>query len=350
MLKLLKDLDPKDKKIIVRLDLDVPIENKKVADGSRIDAAFTTLKYLLVAKKLYLIGHADSPGGKVVESLRLKPQAQYIAQKLGLEFNERDCKIFNHRYLLGDKIEILENLRFNKGEENNDPKFAQKIARLGEAFVFEAFATSHRKHASVYGLVQFLPTYLGLRCQKEMQVLDDLRKQEKETVVLVGGAKAADKAVIIKNYKAKKVLFGGKTASEIWQNKNDYKEERFILPIDGVLENGEIKNYADLDEKELAMVRDIGSKTIGSYTQILKNIGKNIIFSGPLGQYEKKEFASGTKLLFEEALKTKKKTIILGGDSAMAARLFGLTDQFSYISVGGGASLEYLAKGAMVIK
>jgi phosphoglycerate kinase len=344
-MKLLKDLDPKDKKIIIRLDLDVPIENKKVVDGFRIDAALPTLKKLATAEKLYLIGHAGRPDGKVVENLRLKPQAQYLAQVLKLDLQELDDPIFNLRYLLGEQIEILENLRFFAGEENNDSDFVAQIANLGEAFVFEAFAVSHRAHASVAGLSKLLPTYLGLRCQKEMEILDHLRKEEDRTIVLIGGAKIEDKAEIIKSYKAQKILFGGLTAAQAWLHKNDYQAERFVLPIDGVFPDGSIKNYTDLSHDEILKIRDIGPKTIELYENIINDKEHDLIYAGPMGQYEKPEFSRGTKVLFESGIAAKKQTIILGGDSACAAQAFNLQDKISYISVGGGASLTYLVKG-----
>jgi phosphoglycerate kinase len=359
-MKFLKELEPAGKKILVRLDLDVPVENGKVVDGFRIDVAIPTLKFLATAKKLYLIGHAGrpqpivgnwrgKPNGKVVEELRLKPQAQYLAQALGLEFQEKPDEFLGPHYYLGENIEILENLRFDSGEETNDSQFAQKLANFAEAFVFEAFAVSHRKHASIYALSKLLPTYIGLRCQKEMEVLSKLRKESKETIILVGGAKVEDKSEIIQNYQAQKVLFGGKTASQVWQNKEKYKEERFVLPIDGVLENGVVKNYADLSVEELNLIRDIGPQTIENYSEIIKTLGKNIIFAGPMGQYEKKEFSRGTKELMEVAIKTQKNTVVLGGDSAAAAEAFNSASKISYISVGGGASLNFLVTGETVL-
>lgn len=347
-MKLLKDLDPKEKKIIVRLDLDVSIENNKVKDGFRIDAAIPTLQKIATAKKIYLIGHAGRPDGKVMEKLRLRPQAQYLAQKLKLDFKERPCKIYNHRYLLGDKIEILENLRFFAGEENNDFSFVKKLARLGEVFIFEAFAVSHRKHASVFGLSQILPTYFGLRCEKEMQVLNKLRQEAKKTIVLVGGAKIEDKAELIKNYPAQKILFGGLTAAEVWANKNEYQNKKFILPIDGIFEDSSIKNYADLEKIDLLKVRDLGPKTIVLYKKNIQKAGKNIIYAGPMGQFEKKEFSYATKELLIAGIKSRKKTFVLGGDSETAARSFNLENQISYISVGGGASLFYLVTGKII--
>ncbi|MDD3773775.1 MAG: phosphoglycerate kinase [Patescibacteria group bacterium] len=346
-MKLLKDLDPKDKKIIVRLDFDVPVKNQKVIDGFRIDASLPTLKYLADAKKLYLIGHSGRPQGKLVESLRLKPQAKYLAKKLNLKFSERPCKFYERRYLLGEKIEILENLRFNDGEEINNQKFAQKLANLAEVFVFEAFAVSHRAHASVSGLAKILPTYLGLRCQKEIEILDKLRNEADQTVVLVGGAKIDDKSKIIKSYKAQKILFGGLTAAEVWLKKNEYKNEKFVLPTDGKMSDGAIKNYDDLSRDEILQIRDLGPKTIAAYKDIMKNLGKNIIYAGPMGQYEKKEFAQGTFQLFKAGVASGKKTIVLGGDSASAVQMFKLENQISYISVGGGAALNYLATGKM---
>jgi len=344
-MKLLKELNPKNKKILVRGDLDVPISNGKITDPFRLDILLKTLKYLLSAKKIYLIGHCGKPEGKIAETLRLKPQAKYLAKKLGLQLAENSCRKFNRRYLLGEKVEILENLRFFPGEEKNSKKFAEKLAHLAQAFVFEAFAVSHRKHASVYWLSRLLPTYLGLRAEKEISVLSQLRKQERQTILLVGGAKAEDKAELIKDFFAKKILLGGKTANELWLKKNKIKQKNLVFPIDGVIENRLINDYKKMTKQEIEKVRDIGPKTIDNYKTIIKKEGKYIIFAGPMGQFEKKKFAQGTKKLYKTALQTGKQTVLLGGDSAYAALKFNLRDRFSYVSIGGGASLNYLISG-----
>lgn len=345
----LRKLDPRNKKILVRLDFDVPIKGGTVVDTFRLDAVFETLKYLEPAKKLYLIGHANRPEGKVVEDLRLRPQAEYLAQKLGLNFSDRSCKIYEHRYLLGDKIEILENLRFFKGEEENNEKFAKKYTRLSEIFVFEAFAVSHRKHASIFWSPKLLPSFMGLRTEKEIIVLSELRNEADQSIALVGGAKASDKADLILKFKALKILLGGKTASELWLKKGEAKKGNIIFPVDGILENGSTKLYSEMDKAEIMQVRDIGEKTIIDYSKIFNKEGKNIIFSGPMGQFEKEKFSQGTKKLYQTAIKSGKNTILLGGDSAYAAEKFKLRDKFSYVSVGGGASLNFLAGGKIFL-
>jgi len=344
-MQILDKLDPKGKKILVRLDLDVPIGNGEVIDGFRIDAGLPTLEYLKKAEQIIILGHAGRPEGKIVPELSLKPQAEYLAQKLSLDVKEEKNNFLGPHYLLGDQIVILENLRFDSGEENNDLRFTKRLAHLGEAFVFEAFAVSHRRHASVTGLSEILPSYLGLRCQKEIDVLCQLRNEASESIMVIGGAKVEDKSGIIQKYPALKVLFGGKTASEVWLKKDEYKDEKFILPVDGKLETGEVKNYSDLSKKELNAVRDIGPRTTNAYSDIIHLLGKNIIFAGPMGQYEKEEFGIGTKTLMEAAIKSQKNSVILGGDSALAANMFGFINQISYISVGGGASLSFLVTG-----
>ncbi|MCD6422118.1 phosphoglycerate kinase, partial [bacterium] len=311
-MKPLKDLEPKDKKILVRLDFDVPCEDSKIEDPYRLESALRTLRYLLSAQKLYLIGHLDRPEGEVKEGLRLRPQAKFLAEKLGLQFSEKECPEFSRRYLLGDKIEVLENLRFFPGEEANEKEFAQRYASLAEVFVFEAFAVSHRKHASVYWLPRLLPSYLGFRAQKEMEVLDKLRQESNETIAVVGGAKAEDKAEIIKKFPAKRILLGGKTASELYLSGE--VPPNALLPEDGVLEDGRVLLYKEMSKEEVEKVRDIGPRTIALYRRIIREEGKNILFAGPVGQFEKEEFSKGTRSLYEEALNSGKFAVLLGGD------------------------------------
>jgi len=345
----LKELKPERKKILVRLDLDVAVKNGKIEDSFRIDAALPTLRYLRKGKKIYLIGHCGRPEGKIVESLRLRPQAKYLAEKLGLKFNERKCRIFEHRYLLGEKIEMLENLRFFKGEEENSKLFAKKYASLAEVFVFESFAVSHRKHASVFWLSRLLPTFLGFRAEKEIGILEKIKKEAKNTIVLVGGAKAEDKADLIFKFNAL-ILAGGKTANELFSKRQELIGKNIILPKDGVLENGVVKNYGEMSSSDLEKVRDIGPETLKFYKAILEGGPKNVILAGPMGQFEKKNFGKGTKELLKEALKLNKKIIILGGDSAFAVKKFGFENKVFYISVGGGASLNYLVNKEFFVK
>ena len=338
--------DPAGKKVLVRLDFDVPVKQGKIEDPFRLEASLETLKYLQNAERIYLIGHAGRPGGKVVEELSLRPQAEYLAQKFNLSLKEVASPFYYRRFLLGEKIEVLENLRFFVGEEANDRKFAQKYAELADAFVFEAFAVSHRKHASVFWLPRLLPSYLGFRAQKEIEVLSQLKEEAKDTVAVVGGGKAEDKADLIRQFKAKKVLLGGRTANELCLKKVKLPKN-VVLPIDGVLPSGEVKDYAEMNEEEVAAVRDIGPKTVEFYSRFFKQ-GKNILFAGPVGQFEKREFAQGTKNLYQKALGLNKFTVLLGGDSSFAALKFGLRDKFSYVSVGGGASLHFLVDGKLV--
>lgn len=341
-------LEPENKKVLVRLDFDVPVENGVLKDTFRLDAALPTLEYLEPAEKIFLIGHSDRPGGEVVEELSLRPQAEYLAKKLGFDIKEIASPFFYRRYLLGERVEVLENLRFFIGEEHNDKKFAQKYADLADVFVFEAFAVSHRRHASVYWLPKILPSYLGFRTEKEIEVLSRLRKEAPQTLLIVGGGKAQDKASLIQNFKAKEILLGGKTANELFLDRKKLPKNA-VLPIDGVLPSGKIKNYADMSKKEVLSVRDLGPKTIQLFSEVLHKEAKNIIFAGPVGQFEKKEFAEGTKRLYQEALATKKFVVLLGGDSAYAGKKFGFFDKFSYVSVGGGASLNFLIQDSLVL-
>ncbi len=333
-------LDPAEKRVLVRLDFDVPQKDGKIEDPLRLEAGLETLKYLQKAQKLYLIGHLDRPGGKVVEELSLRPQAEYLAKELKLPLKEIASPFYYRRYLLGDRVEILENLRFFVGEEANDKGFAQKYVDLADVFVFEAFAVSHRKHASVYWLPRILPAYLGFRAQREIEVLSRLKEEAGETIAVVGGGKAEDKAELIKKFKAKKILLGGRTANELYLQKENLPKN-VVLPLDGVLPSGEIKDYSAMKKKEIETVRDIGPKTVEFYSQFFQK-GRNILFAGPVGQFEKEKFALGTRKLYQKALESGKFSVLLGGDSNFAALKFGLRDKFSYVSVGGGASLSYL--------
>ncbi|MCD6194833.1 phosphoglycerate kinase [bacterium] len=345
-MKSLGKLEPDNKKVLVRLDFDVPIEKGKIIDTFRLDASLPTLKYLQPAEKIFLVGHSGRPEGKVTEDLSLRPQADYLAQKLGLSLREAASPFFYRRYLLGDKIEILENLRFFIGEEHNEKKFAQKYAGLADVFVFEAFAVSHRKHASVYWLPKILPSYLGFRAEKEIEILSRLKRESSQTLAVIGGGKAKDKADLVHKFAAQNILLGGKTANELYLNKESLPKN-VVLPIDGVLPSGKVKDYVDMSKKEVLSVRDLGPKTIKLFSEFLDKKGKNIIFAGPVGQFEKKSFSLGTKILYQRALGTKKFTFLLGGDSSYAALKFCLREKFSYVSVGGGASLSFLSRKSL---
>jgi len=300
-------------KVLIRLDLDVPIKNKKILEPYRLDASIDTLKYILEKGGIpIIIGHMGQPKGIYDETLSTKQLIPYFNNKLGI-----------------NNFEILENLRFDKREEENSNEYAQELASKADIFVNESFATCHREHTSIVEIAKVLPSYAGMRLQKEITILQKVKKEAKKPfIVIIGGAKLESKKPVIDTFLkiADYVLIGGKLGFE-WDKE---VPSNLILPIDYVKDN-----------------KDIGNKTIEKYKSILAT-ATTLLWAGPMGLYEETEFIKGTKAIVESVKNNKNLwSIIGGGDTIAATNIIDSMNIFSFVSTGGGAMLTYLAKDTL---
>jgi len=371
-----KDIDLKDKNVLIRCDFNVPLGNNlNVTDDTRIKESLPTINYVLEkgVKKAILMSHLGRPEGKVIEDLRLDPIKERLEDLLdGLKVKKlNDCRGEDVKKEIEEseeRIILLENLRFYSEEEKNDFGFAKELAQLADIYVNDAFGTAHRAHASTEGIAKFLPSVAGLLMDKEIEFLGNLLENPKKPfVTILGGAKVSDKIGIIQNLltKVDKILIGGGMAYtflkaegknvgnsklereriEIAREILNKAKEKIFLPIDNVASK-EIDSEAKIeicgqDIPESLMGVDIGPKTIDLFKKELKD-AKTVFWNGPLGVFEIDKFDKGTKeiALFISGLKVK--TIIGGGDTVSAIKKFRLEKKFSHISTGGGAALEFL--------
>ncbi len=370
----LKDLDVKGKRVLMRVDFNVPLENGVVGDDTRIRAAMPSIKYVLDhGGSLVLMSHLGRPKGKAVDSMRMKPVADYLAKLLGKPVKTTsDC--------IGPEVEaaakslkpgevlVIENLRFHPEEEGGDDAFAKKLAGLGDLYVNDAFGTAHRAHASVAGVPKYLPAAAGFLMEKEVKYLGDmLAKPERPFVAILGGAKVSDKVTVIENLlkKVDAILIGGAMTytfmkaqgkavggSLVEAERVDLAKEllgkaagKIVLPVDHVVAKevaaGAEKKTVGNEIPDGWKGLDIGPKTIALYSGKIKT-AKTVVWNGPMGVFEIDDFAAGTKAVAEAVAESAAVTIIGGGDSAAAVEKFGLADKMTHVSTGGGASLEFL--------
>jgi len=324
-MKSIKEAKVSGKRVILRGDLDTPLEDGEVADDTRLKTFLPTLKYLLKSKaNLLIIGHLGRPKGKKDPKLSLEP----IAKRLG-ELVKRKIKLIESLDKVGEfkGIVMLENLRFWPEEENpstsSGQTFARELASLGNLYVNDAFAVSHRKHASTVGIPEHLPAYAGLGLEEEVKELGSvLEKPERPLIFIIGGAKTETKKPLVPAFAeiADKVLLGGllMLAQEVEGIPN------VIFPIDA------------------EDAYDIGPKSIKLFAEIIKE-AKTVVWNGPLGVWEDNRYELGTRAIAEELALLPGKVVVGGGDTIAALNAFGLTSKMSYISLGGGAMLEFLA-------
>lgn len=363
----LRDFSFKNKRVIVRVDFNVPMKDGKITDDTRIIESLPTIKYILFQKpkQLILMSHLGRPNGKAVESMSLKPVAAKLGSLLRKKFHlTKDCMLPVSK---SEKLVLLENLRFHKEEEANGEKFAKTLASLADIYVNDAFGTAHRGHASNHAITKYLPGCVGFLMEKEIENLSKALNPERPYVTIMGGAKG-DKLAMLEHMadKADKILFGGVLANTVLlaAGKNigvsiyddttrkfaakilEEDRDKIVLPVDVVVaswfkEDAEHK-IVDVDSvPDQWLILDMGPKTIELYKQELSK-AKTVTWNGPLGVFEFKNFANGTKEIARFLAKSKITTIIGGGDSAAAVVKFGLKDKMTHVSTGGGASLEFL--------
>ena len=373
----IKDADFQGKKVIARVDFNVPLNKQgQINDDARIQAVLPTIKYILQGKasKLILMSHLGRPKGKVIEALRLKPVAEKLAEILGEPVEAvSDCigdEVARKIKETNKRVILLENLRFHAEEKAGDETFARSLASLADIYINDAFGTAHRAHASTAIIAKFLPSYIGFLIEKEIAFLSQGLNPHKPYVVILGGVKVSDKIGVVKQLieKADKIIIGGAMAytflkargisigaSRLEEDKIELASEilaqaqargvKILLPIDHCVVS-DIDNLETKKEVETIppgyMGVDIGSKTIELFKDEL-NSAKTILWNGPLGIFENSAYAKGTKEIALYLAGLNDTTVIVGGgDSASAAKLFGVVDKLSHVSTGGGASLEFL--------
>lgn len=373
--KMVTDLQVKEKTVLVRVDFNVPIEDGKVGDDTRIQAALPTIQYLLdQGAAVILCSHLGRPKGEVKPELSLKPVAEYLSTLLDapVKFAE-DC--------IGEKAEaaaselvsgevlVLENTRFHAGEKKNDPEMAKGLASLADVFVNDAFGTAHRAHASNVGVAAFLPAAAGFLLEKEIKYLGNtIADPERPFVAILGGAKVSDKIGVIENLltKADRILIGGGMANTFFKAQGyamaeslveedvldtakvllDKAVDKLVLPVDVVIADA---FAADAESRTMDVgdvpagwrILDIGPKTVAAFEAVIAQAG-TVVWNGPMGVFEFDKFAKGTFEVAEKIAQSSAIGIVGGGDSASAMRKAGLEDQITHISTGGGASLEML--------
>jgi phosphoglycerate kinase len=374
----LDDLDVAGKRVLVRCDLNVPIKDGHITDDMRIKAAVPTLEALLEkGARLLVCTHLGRPKGGVDEELRLAPVAQHLAQLLGRPVEALDTVVGNEAMAASMShadVVMLENLRFEAGETENDPGFADELAGLAQAYVNDAFGAAHRAHASVVGVAVRLPSAAGLLLQAEVEKLDRLlHEPERPFVAVLGGAKVSDKLGVIGNLleRVDSICIGGAMAFTLLVAKGEdvgrsLVEEDRVDEVRGVLKEAENKGVEILLPVDVIAAErpeagspnetvpigqigdrlgvDIGPETAGDFGNVIEN-AKTILWNGPMGIFEIEEFSRGTKEVAEAVVKATgggAYSVVGGGDSAAALKELGLTRSVSHLSTGGGASLEYL--------
>lgn len=372
------DADLKNKKIIARFDFNVPLKDSVIQDTTRIDLALETIQYILNQNpnKLILISHLGRPNGTFSKELSLEPIASYLAEKLDQEITltesclDRGIKTLTE--LSATKIILLENLRFHKEETKNDHEFAKHLASYADVYINDAFGCVHRKHASTYEITQFFKgnAFAGLLLKKEIDYLSKIiNSQRKSFTTILGGAKIHDKIKTIQSLlvKAENLLIGGAMSypflkalnipigkslcsdTDVALAKkilNSPYSKKIHLPIDHIISNRSMNSATHCDNQNIpneSLGLDIGPKTIEKYKKILQN-SKFILWNGPMGYFEKKEFSTGTVKIAKIISELNVTSVVGGGDSIRAIKESNLSKNFSHLSTGGGAFLEFIEK------
>jgi len=374
------NLDLKGKKVLLRVDLNVPMKNGAITETSRIEKIIPTIKLLLEKQaKIIILSHIGRPKGKFVEGMSLEPISKKLSSLLNKEvlfnkniINEKTLSEVNN--ISNGSIMMLENIRFNEGEELNDSEFSKKISKLGHIYVNDAFSCSHRSHASIEGITKYIPSYFGLQINEEIHALKKITSEIKKPVTLIiGGSKISTKIKIINNLikKFNNIIIVGGMANtmlkhngfnvgismfendcknlvkEIMENSKKYNC-KITCPVDVIVsknieKKGKSKNLQEIDDDD--NILDIGPKTILSIKNIINN-SKTVLWNGPAGYFENPNFQNGTKEILEIiSQKTHNDNIFSvagGGETVAAINKFKKFNSFTFVSTAGGAFLEYL--------
>ena len=376
--KTIRDLDFNNKRVLTRVDFNVPMKDGVITDDKRITAALPTIKYLSEqGGKVILMSHFGRPKGQVVDSMRLDPVAKRLSELLGKPVLKLDDCIGEEvqKALEGMQpgdVALLENVRFYAEEEKNDPEFAKKLASLGDVYVNDAFGAAHRAHASTAGVAEYLPAVSGFLMEKELQFLGEaVNNPKRPFVAILGGAKVSDKIAVITSLleKVDTLIIGGGMAYTFLKAKGyeigkslldaeriefcqglikdaEAKGVKLLLPVDVVVAS---EFSADADNKVVDADQipadweglDIGPKTRELFAEAIKSAA-TVIWNGPMGVFEFPAFAKGTTAVAQALADSDAITVIGGGDSAAAVEQAGLAEKMTHISTGGGASLEFL--------
>ena len=370
----------KGKKVLLRVDLNVPMKSGIITETSRIEKILPTIKLLIEKEaKIIILSHIGRPKGKIVEGMSLEPISKKISEFLNKEvlfdknkINENTISKINK--ISNGSIMMLENIRFNEGEEINDKEFSKKIASLGDIYINDAFSCSHRAHASIEGITKHISSYFGLQITEEINALKRITSEIKKPVTLIiGGSKISTKIKIIKNLIKKFddiIIVGGMantmlkhTGSKIGKSIYEHDCENLIkeilekskvyncqinCPIDVIVSKnlygtGKNKEIGEIENDE--MILDIGPKTILSIKKIIDS-SNTVLWNGPAGYFENSNFANGTKeivkIITERTLKDKIFSVAGGGETVAAINKFNKFDSFTFVSTAGGAFLEFL--------
>jgi phosphoglycerate kinase len=373
--KTIRDVDFKGKRVLVRVDFNVPIKDGVVSDDTRIKAALPTLEYLLnQGASLVLCSHLGRPKEGPDPQFSMKPVAEHLSKLMGkpVAFAE-DCvgpiaEQAAAKLKPGDVL-VLENTRFHKGETKNDPEMSRQLAALAEIYVNDAFGSAHRAHASTEGVARLLPAVAGFLMEKEIQYLGQaIANPQKPLVAILGGAKISDKIGVIRNLltKADHVLIGGGMANTFFKAQgypvgDSLVEEEAIDTAKELLAEGGTKLRLPVDvviadkfedsatKKQMSMgpipdgwrIMDVGPETVAGFSKVIASAG-TVVWNGPMGVFEFPNFAEGTFGIARAVAECKGTTIVGGGDSVSAVKKSGVSDKITHISTGGGASLEML--------
>ena len=374
------ELNLKQKKILLRLDLNVPLDNDRITDTTRIDKILPTIKYLLKNDaKIIILSHVGRPKGRIVNELSLKPICENLKKKLNVNIKliTKSLKEIDSSDLFIDqdeKIVILENLRFYQEEEENNIEFAKHLARLADIYVNDAFSCSHRAHASIFEITKFLPSFAGLQLNLEIDALNKITSKIKRPVTcIIGGSKISSKINIIKNLipKFDNIVIVGGMANNVLKYKgfnigksiqeancdqiikeifylSEKNNCKIVYPEDvtvGKDLNGsaKIKDVNKVSEDELIL--DIGPKTIQTVNNLIEK-SETILWNGPAGYFENPNFAKGSLKIANKIVEKNKSNTIYsvagGGDTVALLNRIGVTNNFNFVSTAGGAFLEYL--------
>jgi len=379
MKKTVRDIDFKNKRALVRVDFNVPMKDGKITDDFRIKSALKTIDYLMdKGAKVVLMSHLGRPKGTYKPEFSLKPVAEKLEELTGkkvvffdIESPVNDDTINASKDFDGS-ILLLQNTRYDAGEEKNDPELAKKLAAHGDIYVNDAFGTAHRAHASNVGVSEILPAVAGFLVENEIKYIkENLDNPKHPFVAILGGAKVSDKIGVIENLmnKVDKIIIGGAMANtflkaqgydmgkslvedeKIDLAKDLLKESKdknveILLPVDLVMtdsldDSNLIKTVKLGDDKANLMAVDIGEESIKNFSKAIKD-AKLVIWNGPMGVFENKDFAKGTFEIAKAVAESDAVSIIGGGDSSLAVKLSGYEDKVTHVSTGGGASLEMM--------